>query len=101
MSLTTQTTPQEFTGLIRTGLAGVTPEPAPLTPQQLVAKFRRALLAFRAKGYSYAQLATCLEQPEIGVKLSPTRLERLLRTAGRKRRRRRAARTATTATGAT
>lgn len=96
MSLTSQTTPQEFTGLMRTGLAGVTPEPGPLTPPELVAKFRRTLLDFRAQGYSYAQLATCLEQPAIGVKIAPTTLERLLRATRRKRRSRRVERAAAT-----
>lgn len=84
MSVTPQTSSQEFTNLITEASAGVAPAcPPPIPATTLLARHRRTLQAMRAKGYSLEQLATFLAHPSIGITISPVGLGRLLKAAAK------------------
>lgn len=82
MSITPQTSTQEFMQLLKDASAGVAPAcPPPIPAATLLAKHRRTLQALRAKGYTAEQLATFLSHPSIGITISPVALSRLIKPA--------------------
>jgi hypothetical protein len=81
MALNLNTSPEEFTQWLTARFTSEPPAEVPAVPvTALLARHRKTLLGFRAKGYSMKQISQALQGPPFGVKISVVALQRFLAT---------------------
>lgn len=70
MPVTSQTTSQQFAAAFAAASAGIAPAKVPeLSAAALLARHKRTLQTYAAKGYSAEQITDILKHPSIGIHL--------------------------------
>lgn len=86
MPVTSETTSQQFAAVFAAAIAGTTPANVPpLGTVELLARHRKTLQAYAAKGYSVEQIREILQHPTIGIRVGTKAVRRAMAAKAKKR----------------